>query len=47
MMEQAAVRNRNEGTTPSIQDDPATSADYESSLNMPQTNATKGILHGR
>lgn len=32
---------RNEGTTPSIQDDPTTSADNESSLNMPQTNATR------
>lgn len=32
---------RNEETTPSIQDDPTTSADNESSLNMPQTNATR------
>lgn len=32
---------RNEGTTPSIQNDPTTSADNESSLNMPQTNATR------
>ncbi|WP_275399907.1 LPXTG cell wall anchor domain-containing protein [Enterococcus faecium] len=35
---------RNEGTTPSIQDDPTTSADNESSLNMPQTNATRNTV---